>query len=75
MQCILCLSFLHLFFRNSAISYIKLQWLLRLLVNSGSLEGLQGFVGIGSQGKHATDEEHRYEFTGQILQTSSTRLT
>lgn len=37
---ILCFSFLHLFFRNPLKNYIKLQWPLRLLVNSGSLEGL-----------------------------------
>lgn len=37
---ILCFSFLRLFFRNPVKNYIKLQWPLRLLVNSGSLEGL-----------------------------------
>lgn len=43
LQCILWFSLLPLSLRNLVISYIKMHWPLRPLVNSGSLEGLWFF--------------------------------
>lgn len=46
LQCILWFSLLPLSLRNLVISYIKMHWPLRPLVNSGSLEGLWFFFMI-----------------------------
>lgn len=71
LQCILWFSRLPLPLRKLVISYIKMHWPLRPLINSGSLEGLWFFFFDGNKApvvpeNMPTEGEHRCEFMCHI---------